>query len=204
MGLKLRYNLFYDVQAADVYSVYQEFYGKQKRIVLFEGHAEDAISIYCSKHKWVVVWLGSGWEWQERRKVQRLVSDRLGCPGFLAFVYDGIYWGYEFFVNGIVLDQFVQDPDESENWFPGKPCKGKPDVLITHLPHLDHNLITAYLMQKPAPNKKVRPEDEFSRFDDCAILDFLRYLDVPVSLQEHFVIVESKIFKSFWLGEYAS
>lgn len=93
MGLNLRYNLFHLVQAQAVYAVYREFYGKRRRTVLLEGCENAAISIYHSQNDWVVVELGSGWEWKERREAQLLVSNRLGCPGFLAFVYDGVFWG---------------------------------------------------------------------------------------------------------------
>lgn len=204
MGLKLRYNLFYQVQAQDVYGVYREFYGKRGRTVLLEGCANDAISIYHPQNDWVVVKLDSGWEWKERREAQLLVSNRLCCPGFLAFVYDGIFWGYEFFVNGVALDHFVQDPDECESWFPGNSCRGNPDILITYLPQLNRNVLEDYLVQQSAPNEKVRPGDEFRRFDECAILDFLRSLGVLVSLRDHIVRVDSTIFQSFQLGQYVA
>lgn len=202
MGLKLRYNLFYEVQAKDVYGMYREFYGNCGRTLLFKGCERDEISIYHPQNQWVVVELGSGWEWKERREVQLLVSYRLCCPGFLAFVYDGDYWGYKFFVNGIALDHFVQDPDECGYWFPGKLCMGDAEILVAHLPQLDRNSLAAYLVQKPAPNVKAKPEDEFRRFDEFAVLDFLDSLGVPVSLQDGVVRVDSDIFKSFWLGQY--
>lgn len=68
MGLKLRYNLFYGVQAKDVYAVYREFYGNRRRAILFEGSERDAISVYNPQNEWVIVKLGSGWEWKERRE----------------------------------------------------------------------------------------------------------------------------------------
>lgn len=204
MGLKLRYNLFYQVQPQDVYSAYREFYGNRGRIILFEGHDRDAISIYQPQDEWVVVELGSGWEWKERREAQLLVSKRLYCPGFLAFAYDGIYWGYEFFADGVVLDHFIQNPDEGEFWFPGKSCKGSSEMLLTYFPALDCDGLKAYLVQEPAPNEKVRPGDEFRRFDECSVLDFLHFLGVPVSLKDHVVTVDSTLFKSFWLGSYTA
>lgn len=81
---------------------------------------------------------------------------------------------------------------------------GNPDILITYLPQLNRNALAAYLVQKPAPNEKVRPGDEFERFDECAILDFLHSLSVPVSLRDHVVRVDSTIFQSFWLGQYVT
>lgn len=203
MGLMLRYNLFYQVQAKNVYGAYREFYGNRRRTILFEGRERDAISIYHPQNEWTVVNLGSGWEWKERREAQLLVSNRLYCPGFLVFVYDGIYWGYEFFANGVVLDHFVQDPDESEHWFSGTSCKGDPDVLVTHLPHLERDVFAAYLAQKFGRNEKVRPEDKFEGFHSC-VLNFLNYLGVPVVCRDYVVGIDSTISQRFWLGQYAT
>lgn len=39
------------------------------------------------------------------------------------------------------------------------------------------------------PNDPVRPGDEFGRFDECAVLDFLRALGVGVDLRDGYVRV---------------
>ena len=58
------------------------------------------------------------------------------CAGFLIFVYDGDYWGYEFFDRGEVLDHFVQEATGEPIGFPGKDCRGNPRVVADDLPVL--------------------------------------------------------------------
>jgi len=203
MALKLRYYLFYGVTSGAVYGSLKSFYAARARpLQLSNPNAEpsdESIDVYEVDNNWVVVGLDSGWEWKERREAQLFVSQRLRCPGFLVFIYDGDYWGYEFFDRGKALDHFVQQEDQADQWFPNQDCCGKPDVLVQHLPSLDFSVIAPYLKQKPSYGSpadlkgKVHPDDEFDRFDECAVLDFLRAIGVRVGLQRGYVTPNSSI-----------
>jgi|GEM_PF-6378506 len=159
------------------------------------------------------------------------VSEKLGCCGFLTFVYDGDYWGYEFFNKGQVLDHFVQDMDQGSSWFPNDLCLGNAQTVVEHLPHLDPEVYQRYLVRYPtdseveAKREKVntgmraedeifayfqlrgerdvmaQPNDEFSPFDSCFVLDFMRYLGVKVELQNNHITFLSSKRKTFWISE---
>jgi len=203
MGLRLRYYLFYGVASGDVGGALQAFYAVRGRPLqkTLAGTVPSDLSlyIYTADNNWVVVELDSGWEWKERREAQLFVSERLYCPSLLIFVYDGDYWGYEFLDQGKVLDHFVQQQDQADQWFPGQDCSGKPEVLVQHLPFLNFSVIAPYLKQKPSYGNppelkgKVHPHDEFDRFDECAVLDFLRALGVRVGLQDGYVMLNSSL-----------
>jgi hypothetical protein len=47
-------------------------------------------------------------------------------------------------------------------------------------------------------NVRARPGDEFRRFDECAVLDFLRMLGVAVGRSEGYVRPESPVFRSVY------
>jgi hypothetical protein len=226
MGLKLRLNLFHQVAATQVFDAYTHFYAEHGQQLVNEGKEHKKFILHELDNDWVILSLDGGWEWDMRRKVQLFVSRQLDCIGFLIFVYDGDYWGYEFFNDGVVLDQFVQDPDEGRNWFTA-PNVGQPEVLHRHLPWLALEDIVAYLVQMPQPdlnsfihrkivhemyeglNVPARPGDEFKRFDECAVLDFLRILNVRVELQDRYesgrklphryVTFFAPIHRTFWI-----
>jgi hypothetical protein len=204
MGLTLRYNLYHAVTGGAVCGALKSFYAHRGRPVQSFGPENKRISVHDAEGNWVVVELDSGWEWKERREAQLFVSKRLWCPGFLIFTYDGDYWGYEFFDQGEVLDQFVQQQDEADKWFPGAETNGKPDVLVEHLRFLDIAVVAPYLVQRPSYGVppglegKVRPGDEFQRFDECAVVDFLRALGVSVQLRDDYVLVQTRTYCSLW------
>jgi hypothetical protein len=208
MGLQLRFYLFHGVSSGDVRGALQEFYADRGRpLEPLDTSIADIdrdltgriIEIYAADNNWVVVRLDGGWEWKERLEAQLFVSRRLWCPAFLIFVYDGDYWGYELFDRGKVLDHFVQQKDQADLWFPGRDCSGNIEVVVEHLPFLRAALIGPYLMQKPTyedpPELKgrVRPNDEFDRFDECGVLDFLRVIGIHVNLKDEFVVLASPV-----------
>jgi hypothetical protein len=202
MGLKLRYNLFHNTTAAAVYGAYASFYEQRGRPFAHKGTDHKRIDFHCENNGWVIVSLDGGWEWKERREVQLFVSRRLWCPGFLVFVYDGEYWGYEFFNHGAVLDHFVQESTGQPIGFPGEDCHGRPEILGEHLPFLSVADIAPYLVQctdfviPEGLDVPARAGDEFRRFDECSILDFLRMLGVTVELRDGYVRVQSPIYRT--------
>jgi len=207
VGLKLRYNLFYSTSAAAVYDSFASFYGRcGHRLQVVDGNDsrywDERLDFHQEHHGWVVVGLDGGWEWKLRRDAQFFVSQSLRCPGFLIFVYDGDYWGYEFFDGGEVIDHFVQEPAGKPIGFPGEDCRGNPGLITEHLPFLQLDDIAPYLVQKPAwpipedMNVPARPGDNFCRFDECAVLDFLGMLGVPTEIRFRIVLLKAPLFKS--------
>lgn len=136
---------------------------------------------------------------------RNFVSQSLRCPGFLIFVYDGDYWGYEFSDCGEAIDHFVQEASGEPIGFPGEDCRGNPSVIAEHLPFLRVEDIAPYLVQKPdwptpeSINVPARPGDEFRRFDECAVLDFVRMLRVPVDIVSSVVRLKAPLLKSVML-----
>ncbi|SRR6266545_1702132 len=204
MGLMLRYNLFRDVTAPAVYGMLLNFYAQRGRPLKHAGTDDERIDVHDADNGWVVVELDSGWEWNERRQAQRYVSQHLVCAGLLVFVYDGDYWGYELFNHGVVLDQFTQESSDTPVGFPNKPTQGNAAILAAQLPFLRETDVAPYLTQMhdwsiPADaNTKARPEDEYNRFDECAVLDFLRMLGVAVSVENGYVQLASRRYRSLW------
>ena len=138
---------------------------------------------------WTVITLDRGWAFQRdvRREAQLFVSGTLSCSGFLIRVYDGDYWEYELFDRGSLLDHFVQEVETSEGRPPGQDA-GDPAAIVSVFPWLNVQDVAPYLVQQnwddPAERQRLdvpaRPGDEFRRFDECSVIDFLRLLGLKV------------------------
>lgn len=219
MGLSLKLNLFRDVHHDAVLLALREFHSRRGFELQACEYSNSSYELHEAEDNWVVLAFPMGWNWELWRAAQLFVSQRLCCCGFLIFVYDGDYWGYEFFKNGESIDQFVQVEEyyTGGNWFPGLNTNGNPIQLAKELPDLSPGIIADYLVRNPGwaskidnndseserwkasqiLNVPVQPDDEFSRFDQCAVLDFLRYLGVPVALQNRHVKFMTPITTSF-------
>jgi hypothetical protein len=149
MGLKLRYNLFYEVEADAVYAALESYWTERGRQIQTTVRRDEYV-LYHSEHGWMLLEWDGGWEWELRRAAQLHVSRVLGCAGLLVFVYDGDYWGYELFNHGREVDHFVQDP-ESTGWFPGSSCSGQPELFAAQFPpgRLRPADIAPYLLPMP-------------------------------------------------------
>jgi len=217
MGLKLRYNLFCAVKHEDVYDSYRQFWIEQGyqfvavNIVPLPERDFDTYALYRSDSCWTLLdWCG-GWEWELRRQAQLYVSRALGCPGLLVFVFDGDYWGYELFNAGRVIDHFVQRPEEAGMWFPECDCRGNPELFVTRFQpwlQLKSKDLAAYFVQQPEDsieyerlNVPAHRGDQFNRFDECAVLDFLRFLGLRIELRNYtnwsYVAPLAPVWRSF-------
>lgn len=200
MGLKIRWNLF-NAPAEAVYDAFAAFYGRRGSRLRPADDGTGRITFYCEQNGWTVVDLESGWEWKVRREAQLFVSRELWCAGFLIFVYDGEYWGYEFFDRGVSVDHFVQEATGKPIGFPGEDCRGNPHTIAGRLPFLLVEDIAPYLVQKrdwvipEGTDFPARPGDEFRRFDECAVLDFLRMIGVPTEIRDHHVRLKASVFR---------
>jgi hypothetical protein len=221
VGLKLRNALFRDVDAPDIYAALARFYAARGE-VLVEDESPDCHKLLRRSGRWCVHRWDRGWEWTIRRAAMQHVSLALGTPALLVFVYDGGYWGYELLVNGEVVDRFVQAREDVAAWFPfpGERCEGDADVLARAVDvpvgQLDPYLVRHALMEvvaedseeydrawgryeaaRQALDVKARPGDEFTRFAECAVLDFLRAIGVSVELEDHYVTFSGDVWGSF-------
>lgn len=227
MGLKLRMNLFRGVTAADIHAAFEAFHAARGKRLLGRGDDFRAFRLHARQGEWTTLWLDGGWEWEVRRQAQLAVSRALRCAGLLVFVDDGDYWGYELFDSGEVLDQFVQeDPEDGqEGWFPGKSLTGNAGLLARCLrarledvePHLiqdpvssggawridadDLEALSARGSARARLDVPARPGDEFTRFAECSVLDFLRMLGVDVALRSGCVRLAAPEFRRFWVEE---
>jgi hypothetical protein len=196
MGLKLRYNLFFEVEAEEVYAALESYWNGHGRRLLATApqlppdSASDGYELHRRHDGWTLLSWDGGWEWELRRAAQLHVSRVLGCAGLLVFVYDGDYWGYELFNDGREVDHFVLDP-EAAGWFPGRPCSGDPALFAAQFPAagLRPADIASYLMpmpenwEDPGWNTPARAGDRFTRGAECAVLDFLRMLGADFELR---------------------
>ena len=218
MGLSLAYNLFYEVQQDKVFDALKRFY-TQKGFVLDQSdepedeidrarNDDDALEVFKSNGGWTVLTLDRGWVWQRelRREAQLAVSRQLSCSGFLIRVYDGDYWEYELFSNGIWLDHFVQEVETSEGKPPGTNA-GSPAAIVSTFPWLKVDDVVPYLVQenwddpeeRQRLNVPAREGDEFCRFDECSVLDFLRLLGLKVDMIDHSVTLATPVYREFWI-----
>ena len=197
MGLKLRYSLFRSASAKNVHAAFRSFYRTR-------GSTAD-IDIYHQHNGWTAADLHRAWaHWPEHREALRFVSRSLGCPAFLVFVFDGDYWGYEFVADGDPIDHFVQWPEPDWIPFPGEDGRGHAERIVERLPFLRKEEIAPYLVQRDMGSHldddpmdvPARPGDEFRRFDECAVLDFLRMLGVDIQLRDHYVTLRAARFRS--------
>lgn len=233
MGLSLKLSMFREVDPQRVYDAYARFHADLGRPLRTEGEPDYAHKLHDVNGGWAIIFHGIGWEAELRRDALRAVSRALGCIGMFAFVYDGDYWGYELVRDGRGCDQFVsyQEPSEADRWFPGKDMSGNPAMLAAQFDCVDADTAAAYLVRQPdaseylGPDRtqwpaqwqamrdrldvRARPGDEFTRFDDCAILDFLRLLRVGVELRPmpqtpdrpmwRAVTLATPVVREFWL-----
>lgn len=208
----MRDSLFYGVDPARVFGVYARFWADLGYPLSVlddpDPHQNFAeFDLYEPNNGWTILSWNAGWEWDLRRQAQMAVSRELGCAGLLTFVYDGEYWGYELFRDGTILDHFVQDGEEAGTWFPGSDCRGRADLLAAPFPWVSVGDAAAYLVQQPDVlesfaeydrlNVPARPGDEFSRFAECAIIDFWRLLGVAVESRDGYVTTISPIWRAF-------
>jgi hypothetical protein len=200
LGLALRINAFRDVEAPDVYGALASFYGAA---LVPEPDRRRAHHVRHRLGRWCILEWDAGWEWTLRREAQLHVSRQLGVPGLLVFVYDGDYWGYELFDRGEALDHFVQTSMDPVIKFPGRNMDGDAAVLAKTL-GLDEAVVAPYLARwhgwherARRMQERARPDDEFTRWDEAAVVDFLRAIEVDVALTGYSVEFRAPLWRSF-------
>lgn len=198
MGFKLAVNLFADRRAQELTDTLQSFYREhgQRSLEIYRQmygrhDAGEKLRIHDYPPRWVLVDIFLQPEhWIRERHL--FVSRMLRCAGFFIFEYDGDYWGYEFFDNGEVLDRFTSNASYRD-YFEGRDCRGDPGVLAEKLPFLNIGDIGPYLVRLPDCETVTgeeydrlrgetdvfpRPGDQYRRWDECAVLNFIRALGI--------------------------
>jgi hypothetical protein len=203
VGLALRLNAFRDVEAPDVYGALATFYEKRGAVLVPERDGRRSHDLRERQGRWCVLEWDAGWEWQVRREAQLHVSRQLGVAGLLVFVYDGDYWGYELFDRGEAKDHFVQTAMDPVITFPGEDCTGNAAVLAQTL-GLKEADVAPYLARwhgwherAKRAHERARPSDEFTRWEECAALDFLRAIGIDVTLAGYSVEFAAPVWRSF-------
>jgi len=103
-----------------------------------------------------------------------------------------------------VLDHFVQEGTGQPIGFPNEDCRGRTEVIAEQLPFLRVEDVAPYLVQTEdcvipeGMDVPARPGDEFRRFEECAVLDFLRMLGVRVQRQDGYVRTESPVYRTLF------
>ncbi len=210
MGLFVAYSLFHNVSLRQVFEALETFYAlKSSRLERAGCDDNNSLTLYEPDGAWTVLELGRGWAWQgdTRLEAQRFVSEILSCSVMLVSVCDGDYWQYELFEDGVRLDHFIQET--GPEWGPpGKDADAS--TVISKFPFLKISDVAPYLIQADRDDPKsqwpladtVRPGDEFGRYDQCAVLDFLRMLGLHISLIDRRVTLASPIAEQFWIKPY--
>lgn len=222
MGLSMRLNLFHGVAPEDVYAALGSFYRLRGQRLVDRGDLAFGCVLHQQDSGWTLLSM-HGESFQGLRHLLLHVSGELGCNGFLIAVHDGAFWGYEFSSAGASLDHFIQHPDHRDsgvNWFPGELCAGNADILAQHLPALDRNVLARYLVRYPAweewrhkedwkgayrdliaqRNVKARPDDECLPFNECAVLDFSRYLGLSAERRDGWISFAAPVWHTFWVS----
>ena len=203
MGLALRLNAFRDVEAPDVYGALATFYEKRGAVLVPERDGRRSYDLRERHRRWCVLEWDAGWEWQVRREAQLHVSRQLGVAGLLVFVHDGDYWGYELFDRGEAKDHFVQTAMDPPITFPDRNVNGDAAVLAQTL-GLNEADVAPYLARwqgwherAKRAHERARPSDEFTRWEECAALDFLRAIEIDVALAGYSVEFAAPVWRSF-------
>jgi hypothetical protein len=203
VGLALRLNAFRDVEAPDVYGALATFYEKRGAVLVSERGGRRSHDLRERRGRWCILEWDAGWEWKVRREAQLHVSRQLGVAGLLVFVYDGDYWGYELFDRGEAKDHFVQTTMDPMITFAGEDCTGDAAIVARTLA-LNEADVAPYLARwhgwherAKRADERARPGDEFTRWEECAALDFLRAIGIEVRLDGYSVEFGPPIWRSF-------
>ena len=186
-----------------MYGALATFYEQRGAVLVPERDRRRSHDLRERQGRWCLLEWDAGWEWTLRREAQLHVSRELGVPGLLVFVYDGDYWGYELFDRGEAVDHFVQTSMDPVINFPDRNMDGDAALLAGTL-GVNHGDVAPYLARwhgwperARRMQERARPGDEFTRWDEAAVLDFLRAIQVEVGLTGYSVEFRAPLWRSF-------
>jgi hypothetical protein len=190
----MRHHLFYGVESGQVYAAIQDFYGERSRILVkseqsnYGRRSQSRLyDLHTPQAGWVLCDCDAEWALSE---LNSFVTKRLNCSGLLLYVDDGDYWAYSLFYCGRIVDGFSQATEISEDGLPGRNV-GDAAVVAAQFPWLAIEDIQPYLVQEdwddPIERLRLavppRSGDEYTRFDELAVLNFYRLLGISVELR---------------------
>jgi hypothetical protein len=135
-----------------------------------------------------VVYPGIHFQWEQS---SAFISEDLKTAVFALHIYDGDFWAYVLYVDGMVVDQFNPIPDfmdsetskeERDRW------KGNAEIIAKYVPGLNPQDINKYLVTWPLEDEeivKAYPDDVYPQ-EDMQLLDFMRKLKLPYPLDDDF------------------
>lgn len=114
------------------------------------------------------------------------LSAELACPVMLCYIYDGDYWGYYFYENGMEIDSFSPIPDYFEEISDEERQRfaGNSKVIAQYF-NVDEQKIKNYLQQwsddmlDSEESSTAYEDDEFSIGEDWQLTDFMRKIGYP-------------------------
>jgi hypothetical protein len=216
VAFSLRLSLFRSVDAKPVLASLARFYSGRRYVFLRGGGGAARFELHERDRDWVALRQGAQWDLGLTREANAFTSRDLGCAVLFVFAHEGETWGYDLFRAGEAVDRFMQDPDQAQIWFPADPAPGDPAHVAALVPGLVPEGVAPYLVRRPASwehpdpkeyfaelrrrNAPARAGDEFPRFHEMAVLDFLRLLGVRVERRGAEANVGAPLFRSFSLG----
>lgn len=111
------------------------------------------------------------------------LSKELKAAVFCLHIYDGDFWAYTLFYDGVIKDQFMPIPDyfdenasqqEIDIW------KGNAQIITDYLPYLKKENIEKYLIRWDLEQEEIKAyeDDEFTNCED-QLIDFMKKIKLP-------------------------
>lgn len=190
---------FYSTHEKKFRNIFRKYYS-------FDADFRDTMEIYSSE-KWCLVnGLLSYEEWIRERNI--FITKYLSCSGIYIYEYDGNFWGYEVYIDGIVVDRFLSDKS-FDDFFYSEEADGSVDIVTRAFPFIDGNIVEKYLIQYPdrktfnaisddyfhdLTNIPPRTIDLFNRWDGCASINFMRAIGLNCGIENGtFSILEPSV-----------
>lgn len=114
------------------------------------------------------------------------ISKETQKPILLLYIYDGDFWGYSLYDNGVEIDRFNPMPDyfEEASEAQMEKEKGNAEIIAKYF-HVEKADIEKYLifwtdeLLESEDGQKAYEDDEFSIGEDWQMADFMRKLGYP-------------------------
>jgi len=115
-------------------------------------------------------------------RLAKAISEEVKGPVMLLYIYDGDFWGYYFYDNGIGLDRFDPMPDYFEEVSEElkQLVKGNAEVIANYF-KIEKALIEKYLIfwQCQKTDEKAYETDEYCIGESWQMADFMQAIGYP-------------------------
>lgn len=116
-------------------------------------------------------------------EVSKWISNQLKTVVSLIEVYDSITWYHRLFLNGSLIDQFCNNPEDLEDFGVSLRLKGDSVILSKNF-QVNNEIIEDYMFQFTSENRdmnflrKLDENDEYALGDEWFFTDFWRKLGI--------------------------